>query len=71
MMSVSLPGGNALAPGVTQVLFQTAVPLTGNPYRSNYAVTADGKRFLVNVRLGANTLSTLNVIQNWPALLGQ
>jgi len=34
-----------------------------------YDVTRDGKRFLVNVRTGAEQLAPLTLITNWPALL--
>jgi Tol biopolymer transport system component len=70
LMSVAIPGGNAFNYGVAQRLFDARVPLTGNPYRSNYAVTADGKRFLVNTRIDA-VPAPINVIINWPALLRQ
>jgi hypothetical protein len=53
---------------VPRELFDTHVPLTGNPYRSNYAVTANGQRFLVNTRI-ENAPSPINVILNWTALL--
>ena len=68
LMSVPLPGGNAFNFGAAQRLFDARVPLTGNPYRSNYAVTADGKRFLVNTRIDALP-APISVVINWPALL--
>ncbi len=68
LMSVSIPGGNAFDAGVPKVLFDTRVPLTGNPYRSNYAVTANGQRFLINTRI-EDAPSPINVILNWTALL--
>ena len=68
LMSVAIPGGNAFDFGVSKALFDVHVPLTGNPYRSNYAVTADGQRFLVNTRID-DAPSPINVILNWTALL--
>jgi Tol biopolymer transport system component len=68
LMSVQIPGGNAFDFGVPKVLFDTHVPLMGNPYRSNYAVTANGQRFLVNTRL-EDTPSSISIIHNWTALL--
>ncbi len=68
LMSVSIPGGNAFNAGSPQRLFDARVPLTGNPYRSNYAVTADGKRFLVNIRIDT-AQAPINIVVNWPALL--
>ncbi len=68
LMSVAISGGNAFDFGVPKALFDTRVPLTGNPYRSNYAVTANGQRFLVNTRI-EDAPSPINIILNWTALL--
>jgi hypothetical protein len=68
LMSVAIPGGNAFEYGAPKPLFDVRVPLTGNPYRSNYAVTADGQRFLVNTRI-EGAPAPINVILNWTALL--
>jgi Tol biopolymer transport system component len=73
IMSAAIPRGDAFAaeaPAPTP-LFQTRVPLTGNPYRVNYAVSGDGQRFLVNVAVGEGLSAPLTVLQNWPALLGR
>jgi Tol biopolymer transport system component len=71
IMSVTLPRGNPFAPGVARVLFKTRVPLTGNVYRTNYDVSNDGQRFLVNVSTGERMTTPLTMILNWPALLGR
>jgi hypothetical protein len=68
LMAVPIPGGNALEPGLPKTLFDVRIPLSGNPYRSNYAVTADGQRFLVNTKLDAG-VSPIDVVLNWTALL--
>jgi hypothetical protein len=47
----------------------TDVPI-GNPYRSNYAVTANGQRLLVNTRI-EDAPSPVNIILNWTALLNK
>jgi serine/threonine protein kinase len=70
LMSVPIPGRNAFNAGVPKALFQTRVPLSANPYRSNYAVTGDGQRFLVNARLD-DVPSPITVILNWPTLLNK
>jgi hypothetical protein len=44
MMSVDVSHGPSAA-GPPMALFSTRVPLTGNPYRSNYAVSLDGRGF--------------------------
>jgi hypothetical protein len=68
IMSATIPGGDAFAAEAPAPLFQTRVPLTGNPYRSNYAVTRDGQRFLINLAVGDGLSAPLTVLQNWPAL---
>jgi hypothetical protein len=68
LMSVELSGG-ALSAGAPKPLFETRAPLSGNPYRVNYAVSRDGRRFLVNAKVGERTRATLRVLQNWQALL--
>jgi hypothetical protein len=49
----------------TDTLFQ--VSKTAN--RTNYALTRDGRRFLVNTILEATGTSSITVLLNWPALL--
>jgi serine/threonine protein kinase len=70
LMSVPLPGGNAFNAGVPKILFETHVPLTGNPYRSNYAVSHDGQRFLINTRI-EDAPSPINIMLNWRPLLNR
>jgi hypothetical protein len=67
-MSVAIPGGNAFDAGAPSALFDVQVPLTGNPYRSNFAVTRDGQRFLINTRIDEGP-GSINVVLNWTALL--
>jgi serine/threonine protein kinase len=69
LMSVLVPGGNAFAAAVPTPMFQTRVPLTDNVYRTNYAVTKDGRRFLVNVRQVDAMAAPLTMIINWPGLV--
>nr|QIQ10688.1 Protein TolB [uncultured bacterium] len=68
LMSVAMPGGNAFAAGAPRPLFSVDVPLAGNPFRSNYAVTKDGQRFLINTRSSAASAS-ISVVTNWTTLL--
>ncbi len=67
LMSVAIPDGNIESATTAKPLFETHVPLTGNSYRSNYAVTADGQRFLVNTSVG-NPASAIQVVLNWQQL---
>ena len=68
LMSVAIPGGDVLDAGTPRALFDVRVPLTGNPFRSNYAVTADGLRFLINTWVEPAP-PPIDVVVNWPALL--
>jgi hypothetical protein len=49
----------------TETLFQGSK--TAN--RTNYSVTRDGRRFLVNTILEATGTSSVTVLLNWPSLL--
>jgi serine/threonine protein kinase len=68
LMAVPIPRGNPLDAGIPTALFDVSVPLSGNPYRTNYAVTADGQRFLVNTKLD-DAVVPIDVVLNWTALL--
>ena len=67
-MSVDIPHGNPFEASVPRGLFDVRVPLSGNPYRTNYTVSADGQRFLVNTRV-EEPVSPIRVVLNWTALL--
>ncbi len=67
LMSAALPGGDPALAAAPRALFQARVPATGNQYRTNYAVTADGQRFIVNTRLENVAPTPLTVVLNWPA----
>jgi hypothetical protein len=69
LMSVDIPDGNPLAAPAAKPLFQTRVPLTGNLYRSNYLVSRDGQRFLVNVAVKEGLASPLTMLLDWQALI--
>ena len=64
MMAVSIGATGQFDAGVPQALFQTGAPTT-YPFLRVYAVTKDGKRFLVNARPAAAT--PLTVVVNWLA----
>ena len=62
------PRGAAIEVGAVRSLFDVrlrAYPL----YGSSYAVTPDGKRFLVNTALEPAAQAPMTVVLNWPALL--
>ncbi len=69
LMSVAVSGTGATFPASTpRPLFRIDVqPGFGTPYD----VTADGQRFIVNTALSSQAQTSLNLIVNWPALIGQ
>ena len=65
---VSGPSGRPRRP---EKLFATrmATATTKGYTRNQYAVTADGQRFLINQPVGTGSSSVLTVIVNWPAIV--
>jgi hypothetical protein len=59
--------GTTLRAGTPHALFQTK--LVVSPFLDQYAVSADGRRFLVNVPFDAPEELSINVVVNWQALL--
>jgi hypothetical protein len=57
--------GSTIEAGVPKPLFLTGIDV--NPVNDQYAVTADGERFLVLTRAGE--LPPLTVVVNWTAEL--
>ena len=64
-MTVSSAAG--ISSGVPQALFDTEVPFVAN--RDQYAVTADGKRFLILKPLSDAAPTPLTVVLNWSPTL--
>jgi hypothetical protein len=46
-----------------------SVKVVVDPGSDQYAVSADGHRFLINVPFDAPEQTQINVVLNWPALL--
>ncbi len=67
MVAVAIKSLSPLELGGSAVLFPTTLPI--GPARSDYDVTADGSRFLLNRPITTATQASLTVIQNWQALL--
>ena len=59
-------GRRTFEAGVPKVLFDPR----GVVY-DNFAVTADGQRFLVNIPMTEEKAQSVTVVVNWQALLGQ
>jgi Tol biopolymer transport system component/predicted Ser/Thr protein kinase len=58
-------------PAAPRQLFQVRVSPPGNPYLSNYDVTADGRRFLLKMPVHDVTSSPIHVLTNWLDAAGQ
>jgi hypothetical protein len=71
MMAVPIaPGtGASLEHSRPIPLFATRVADLANPYRTSYAVTADGQRFLINSVADDAPPPSITVVVNWPGLL--
>jgi eukaryotic-like serine/threonine-protein kinase len=59
--------GATFSAGTPHALFDVEVPEPNPPYPTNYVVTADGQRFLVNSVVDQPTRPALTVILNWTA----
>jgi Tol biopolymer transport system component len=59
--------GAAFSAGTPRGLFDVEVPEPNPPFPTDYAVTADGQRFLVNTVVDQPTRPALTVILNWTA----
>jgi len=59
--------GTTFSNGAPRVLFDVQMPEPSPPYPTDYAVSADGRRFLVNTVVDQPTRPALTVILNWTA----
>jgi len=72
IMAVSIAfDDEALAVGTPQSLFSVDTPEPVAPYHNDFAVTADGKRFVVALNGRVGVPQTLTVISNWTAALNR
>lgn len=70
MLSVEVRGGAQFEAGKPQVLFEPRVGLShGMEAGDHYAVTADGKRFLILRAKEGTQAFPITVVLNWPAAL--
>jgi hypothetical protein len=65
-MAVGVTPGRTLQVGRPVVLFRPDVVGEATTYRSHYAVTSDGQRFIVDVLRDPN-LDPITVLLNWTA----
>ena len=61
--------GTTFPPVTPRALFDVQIPEQTPPYPTDYAVTMDGQRFLVNTVVDQPTRPALTVIVNWTAEL--
>lgn len=72
LMAVDIRDGSTLESGAPHPLFQTSIPPWGGPPEvptSAYAVTKDGRRFLINSTIEAATAPPITVVTHWQASL--
>ena len=67
MMAAAITVGKEIQAGVPRALFPTTLLRTADKH--TYAVTKDGKRFLVPVRDPRQLSVPITVVLNWPALV--
>jgi Tol biopolymer transport system component len=63
--------GETFTSGTPRVLFDVDIPEGSAPYPTDYAVSADGQRFLVNTVVEQTSRPTLTAVLNWTAELGK
>jgi Tol biopolymer transport system component len=67
LMAVPVKPGAMFQPGVAQELFQTRIDSVNSDIVFRYDATADGKRFLLSVRLEEVASRSITVVLNWAA----
>jgi Tol biopolymer transport system component len=67
LMSVAVRTGDAFEASVPTALFKANFPAVVPAYWANYAVTADGQRFLISELLPEASAIPINVVLNWTA----
>ena len=66
-MAVDIKAGATIDSGNPHVLFDTG--LTVDPIRDQFAATADGQRFLVQLPVAEASPAPITVVLNWTAAL--
>jgi Tol biopolymer transport system component len=64
LMAVNVKVGSDLSPGLPEALFEVSVPRPESPYSTNYVVSSDAKRFLVNTIIPQATSSPITIVLN-------
>ncbi len=61
--------GDTFSAGLPRALFDVDLPEPSPPYPTDYAVSADGQRFLLNTVVDQPNAPPLTVVLNWAAAL--
>jgi Tol biopolymer transport system component len=69
LMAVPVKTTGAFEHGAPVPLFTTRVADFANPYRTSYAVSRDGQRFLISGVAENATPPSITVVVNWPGLV--
>jgi WD40-like Beta Propeller Repeat len=65
LMAAAVTARSTLEIGAPRALFRARVPFAGSLFRTNYDVTADGRRFLVNTVVEGAGATPITVAVNW------
>jgi hypothetical protein len=65
LVAVPIVGTGTFERGVSQPLFTTRIPAVLAPWRTNYAVSSDGQRFLVNSVSPEVAPAPITIAVNW------
>ncbi len=71
LVAVPVGGTDTFVTGSAQVLFPTRSANVLAPFRTDYGVSPDGQRFLINNILPDAPPQTITIVVNWPAALGR
>jgi hypothetical protein len=69
LMSARLEPGSSFRAAVPEELFEVPLPEPVASFPNSYAVTADGRRFLVNTLVRNSPSSPISVVLNWTTAL--
>jgi DNA-binding winged helix-turn-helix (wHTH) protein/Tol biopolymer transport system component len=69
LMAVTVTDANRLSFGAPRRLFRTSIGNGPSGARESYAVSADGRSFLIDARRGADMPPPITVMLNWSAAL--
>jgi Tol biopolymer transport system component len=70
-VAVAIGGSPVFSASSPHALFQTRAGAPPSPTRNRYSSNPDGRRFLVNTRVSADSARVLTVVLNWPATIGK